>query len=124
MAKITLDTPILVNGKEVREFAYDAKKITGAQFIQAATMATANEVNKTMSIKARENDYALHFFLGCFAIINENPGVDIEDLKRVSGYDVLDIADIGLLFTVRRLEATSAAKPSADSTENTPDTSM
>ena len=121
--KITLNTPILIDGKEVTELTHDALKITAEQFLQASALAVAKKANKTASLEMRENDYALHFYLGCFAIITVNPRIDVEDLKRVSGYDILAITDIGWLFTVRRSEAPSEASTSAAPNETPPDTS-
>lgn len=118
----TLDTPLLVNGKEIKELSYDASKITAEQFILAASMSAAHVQTKP-SMKLRETDYSLHFYLGCFAIIAVNPDIDISDLERVSGFDVLDIADIGLLFTLRRSAGTSEENSSATPSENTPDSS-
>ena len=67
----------------------------------------------------RENDYALHLYLGMFAVIAVNPGIDIIDLERIKGFDVLKLTDIGMLFTYRRSEATSEQKPSAEPSEST-----
>lgn len=120
---LTLDTPIKVDGEFVKTFSHDALKISADQFLQAAAKSAAMERNKTASIKLRENDYALHFYLGCYAIICENPGVAVEDLERVSGYDVLNIADIGWLFIVRRSGETSEENNSDERSEDTPGTS-
>ena len=117
-----LDTPIMVNGKEVKELSYDASKITASQFVLAATASVVNGQTKA-AMKMRENDYSLHFYLGCYAIIAVNPDIDISDLERLSGYDVLDVADIGLLFTLRRLGEASEESTSDVPSENIPATS-
>ena len=107
MNKITLQEPITINGKQVKELSYDALQITAAQFSEACARSSAIDKNKTFSFKMRENDYALHLYLGMMAIVAVNPEIDIADLERVQGFDVLAIADIGMLFTLRRSVAPS-----------------
>ena len=34
---LTLETPILINGKEISELTYDAKEITALQFSEACS---------------------------------------------------------------------------------------
>lgn len=105
--KITLLEPITINGKQVKELAYDALQITAQQFSEACARSSAIDKNKSFSFKMRENDYSLHLYLGMFAIIAVNPDIDITDLERIKGFDVLAIADIGMLFTLRRSVAPS-----------------
>ena len=87
--------------------SYDALQITAAQFSEACARSAAIDKNKTFSFKMRENDYALHLYLGMMAIVAVNPEIDIADLERIKGFDVLAIADIGMLFTLRRSVAPS-----------------
>ena len=121
---LKLDAPITVavNGKQtsVTELEYDALEITAAQFSEACARSSAIDKNKTISFKLRENDYALHLYLGMMAIVAVNPGIDISDLERIKGNDVLKIADIGMLFTLRRLAATSEASNSEEQQETIP----
>jgi hypothetical protein len=105
--KITLQEPITINGKQVTELKYDALKITAQQFSEACARSSAIDKNKSFSFKMRENDYSLHLYLGMMAIIAVNPDIDITDLERIQGFDVLAIADIGMLFTLRRSVAPS-----------------
>ena len=107
MNKIKLQEPIEINGKKVEELTYDALQITAAQFSEACARSAAIDKNKSFSFKMRENDYALHLYLGMMAIIAVNPEIDIADLERIKGFDVLDIANIGMFFTLRRSVATS-----------------
>lgn len=50
-----------------------------------------------------------------------NPSIDISDLERIKGFDVLKLTDIGMLFTYRRSGATSeennSEKPSGNTAE-------
>ena len=118
-----LDNPILINGKQVKELTYDAREITAVQFSEACAMSASLEKTKTVSFKMRENDYALHLYLGFMAIIAVNPDIDVSDLERVKGLDVNRIANIGLVFTLGRLGGDSEESNSDEQSENTADTS-
>lgn len=104
---LTLDMPITIDGKQVKELTYDALEITAQQFSEACARSSALDKNKTFSFKMRENDYALHLYLGMMAVVAVNPSIDISDLERIKGNDVLKLSDIGMLFILRRSEATS-----------------
>lgn len=117
--KITLSSPLLVNGKERTEFEYDAQEITAEQFIEACQKAASMDKARTISLKAKENDYALHLYLGFYAIIAVNPEVSVEDLERVKGFDTLAIADIGWLFTLRKSGEISEESNSDEQSDNT-----
>ena len=119
---IKLMEPITINGKKVSELTYDALQITAQQFSEACARSAAIDKNKTFSFKMRENDYSLHLYLGMMAIIAVNSEIDITDLERIKGFDVLAIADIGMLFTLRRSAAPSVASNSAEQSENTANT--
>lgn len=117
--KITLCKPIEINGKKVTELTYDAEEITNDMFLQACAQSAELSKTKTISLKVRENDYALHLYLGYMAIIAVNPDIDIMDLQRIKGEDLLQIVDIGLLFTLRKSEETSEESNSDEQSENT-----
>lgn len=116
---LTLQEPILINGKQVSELTYDAREITNDLFLQACAQSAELNKTKTFSLKVRENDYALHLYLGYMAIIAVNPDIDITDLQRIKGFDLLQIADIGLLFIMRRSEVHSEESSSDEQSANT-----
>ena len=120
---LTLDDPILINGKQVTELTYDPMEITAAQFSEACSRSAALDKAKSVTFKMRQSDYALHLYLGMMAVIAVNPDIDISDLERIKGYDVLELTDIGMLFIYRRWEATSKENNSEERSENTVDTS-
>lgn len=109
---LTLDSAIKINGKDITELTYDAQEITAGQFSEACARSASLDKTKSFSFKMRENDYALHLYLGMMAIIAVNPDIDISDLERVKGFDTLKIADIGMLFILRRSGETSEANSS------------
>ena len=57
------------------------------------------------------------------AVIAVNPDIDISDLERITGYDALELADIGMLFTFRRWAEPSEKNNSVKQLENTVDIS-
>lgn len=121
---LILDTPLLINGKEIKELDYDANEITALQFSEACMKASELSKNSSsLTLKLKENDYGLHLYLGFAAIIAINPEIDLKDLERIKGNDVLKITDIGTVFIFRKSEANSQEKESAQPCETTPDTS-
>lgn len=120
---IKLENPITINGKQYTEFEYNPLKITAAQFAEAASKASALTKTRTFSVTMRQTDNNLHLYLGMMAIIAVNPEVDIADLERITGNDVLELADIGMVFTLRRWEEPSKQNSSEEHSETTADTS-
>lgn len=125
MAKHTLvlDNPIMINGNEVKELTYDPQEITAEQFSIACAKSAAMDKSKSFTFKAKENDYALHLYLGMMAVIAVNPNIDITDLERIHGFDVLDLSNIGTFFIMRKQAVPSPENSSAAPSANTEDTS-
>ena len=121
---LKLEEPISINGKMVSELSYDPMEITAAQFSEACARSSAIDKSKSFSFKMRENDYALHLYLGMFAVIAVNPEIDVSDLERIKGFDVLRLTDIGMLFTYRRSGATSEESDSEKQSETTAESSI
>ena len=120
---LKLDTPITINNKEYKEFEYNPLKITAAMFSEACAKASAAGKSRTVSFNFKQVDTALHLYLGMMAVIAVNPEVDVADLERIEGYDVLELSDIGMLFTLRKWAEPSKQNSSAGQSENTADTS-
>lgn len=99
MDKITLHKAVKVNGTDLKEFEYDIDQISPEQFLEADARASTGLAAKGIqNMNLAEFNSALHFHLGCYAIIACNPSVDITDLMRVSGRDINKIRKIGQLF--------------------------
>ena len=124
MKKIVLENPILVNGNTVSELSYNTDKITTAQFIEACAKSAAIDKTRAVTLKLKENDYALHMYLGCMAIIADNPQIDITDLERITGTDILKLVNIGMVFTIGKSEDYSEENSSEEQSENTVVTSI
>ena len=120
---LKLDNPIMINNKQYTEFEYNPLKITASQFSEACAKASAMTKSRTVSFTFKQTDTALHLYLGMMAVIAVNPEIDIADLERLEGYDVLELTDIGMLFTYRRWAEPSKENSSAELSENTADIS-
>lgn len=107
---LTLRNPILVDGKERKKFKYDISKITGEQFLEADVRAheKAAMLGKP-SITVAETDDSLQLYLGMMAVIAVEPEVDVTDLERITGSDIMQLYRIGRNFI----------KGSAEEEENT-----
>ena len=127
---LTLDNPITItrqiDGKvvteTVTELSYDPLEITADQFSLACAKSAAMDKNKAFTFKMKENDYALHLYLGMMAVIAVNPHIDLSDLEKIKGFDVLDLTNIGTFFIMRRLAVPSEESASdslSEATENT-----
>lgn len=88
--KITLSNPLTINNKKRTELTYDANEITAQMFAEAdSRKLTASGSKNGNAAGAAELDYGLHLYLGFEAIIAVNPEIDMSDLERVHGYDVM-----------------------------------
>lgn len=124
---LVLDNPILIDGKEVSELSYDSKEISVDLYMTAcakAAAATASGGSNAAAMKLKEVDYILHTYLGMAAVIAVNSSYSFEDLERIKGFDILDLANIGSFFIYRKSAEPSAPGGSENSGVTTPDTSM
>jgi hypothetical protein len=98
--KIKLSQPIEINGVARKELSYDIEKITGDQFVEADTRARSKASQLgTVSINVAETDNSLQMYLGFMAVIAVNPDIDITDLERICGRDIMKFYRIGRNFT-------------------------
>lgn len=124
MEKLKLGTPLTVNGKKLNELTYDTNEITVALFAEAEARKLKATTAKAGGLAgAAEMDYSMHLYLGMMAIIAVNPEIDISDLERISGSDVMALMRIGRNFTTSRSEAHSEENSSGEQFETTPEPS-
>lgn len=124
MEKLELSTPIMINNKKVKELTYDTDAITVGLFAEAeARKLRATTAKAGGSAGAFELDYSLHLYLGMMAVVAVNPEIDIADLERITGPDVMALMRIGRNFTTSRSAAHSEASSSGEDSETTPEPS-
>lgn len=113
---IKLINPIAINGKEVKELTYDTNEITAIDFVTAESKRKAAAGIKNTSIApAAEFDFGLHLYLGFAAITAANHEIDLSDLERVKGRDIVEVMGVGRNFILRSEE--SQASNSAEQSE-------
>ena len=108
MEKLTLQNPITINGKKVKTLTYDTDAITVGMFADAE----ARKLRAT-SNKGGGSAGAL------MAIVAVNSDIDVSDLERISGPDVMELMRIGRNFTTARSAAQSEESGSESSSETT-----
>ena len=89
MDKIKLLHALKVTGVERKELEYDTELLTAEQFINCSTRAGLVS-NRVMELNA-----TLHEQLGQTAIMNADRDVDSADLDRLTGRDIVSLAQIG-----------------------------
>lgn len=94
---IELSNPIEIDGKTCTSLTYDTDELTVAQF-SAAEAHAKKQAQKVVSIA--EFDYTMHFYLAAYAVIAVNPTIDITDLERVKGRDIMKFVEVGRFFTM------------------------
>ena len=124
MEKLTLSNPLLINGRKVTALTYDTNAITVGMFGEAE----ARKLKATMAkgggaAGAFELDYTLHLYLGMMAVIAVNSEIDVSDLERLSGPDVMALMRIGRNFTTSRSVETSEENSSDEPSETMPEPS-
>lgn len=117
---IKLINPIMINGKMTSNLDYDTEEITAAAFARAESNKVEQQTHKGNLAGAVELDYSLHIYLGFAAVEAVNPEIDVKDLERVKGVDVMQFMMIGRAFITGRSEE-SSPELSEDVSETTPE---
>lgn len=118
---LILKNPILIDGKEIKEVAYDSNEIDGILFATAeAKKKTAAGVKNTSIAPAAEFDFGLHLYLGFAAIVAVNPSYDFSDVERLKGRDVVEVMAIGRNFILAS-EKEPQESDSGEPTETMPE---
>lgn len=123
---IHLKNPLEINGKKYTELSYDWDEITPDMFNRASALSSLSgrQAGDGANANIMELDSALHMYLGMMAIIAINPEIDIQDLKRVKGMDVVSIVRIGRNFISRSAVESSGESNSDEPSDGTPEPSM
>lgn len=116
MNTLKLQNPIKINGKEVNELTYDTSKITPAQFCEAEMLKTEAS-GRQPNMQPTEFDHSFHMYLGFMAVIAVNPNIDVKDLERLRGFDMIALARIGQNFTL--VGAGGSAESGSDASSET-----
>lgn len=118
---INLVTPIDINGKKVKELTYDVSEISAEAFCTAFSYSSSQNSSGRAKVAVAETDASLHLYLGYEAILACNPEIDMADLERIKGMDLVTIMGIGRSFICTRSEESSDLESSEKSLEVTPE---
>ena len=118
MNTIKLQNPIKINGKEITTLTYDTSKLTVAQFCEAEKHKTASGAIGQVA----EIDHAFHLYLAFMAVVAANPDIDVKDLERLKGYDIMQLMKVGQNFLLTGAGG-STESDSGASSETTPEPS-
>ena len=94
---LKLSSPLKINGQNMKELSYTLKLDVDDVFIAHDHRAKAHN-NMDTAMKLVEFDTELHLYMGMQAIIKLNPQIDVNDLKRLHGVDVVNLLKIGRAF--------------------------
>lgn len=120
MQTIQLKTPLKVNGKDLTELPCDMDGITPEAYIKAEALANDKRGNEGSAAVMAEIDYGFHLYLGFMGIIAADSKIDISDLERVKGRDLVKIASVGRFFALGTDAEDSAESSSDDASGSTP----
>lgn len=123
METIKLKTPLKVNGKDLTELKCDMDGVTVEGFIRAEALSNAKRENRGMSAPMTEVDYGFHLYLGFEGIMAADPSIDISDLERIKGGDIVKIMQAGRFFAIGADSGDSGESGSEAASENTPTSS-
>ena len=119
---LELRQPILVDGKEVNKLDYDVALIDSEAFCDAFSYSASKNASGKAKASVAETDTSLHLYLGFMAIKACNPNLDIADLERIKGFDLVEVMNIGRNFICMTAEESlpsDSEKQSEDIPEST-----
>ena len=97
--EIVLVNPLKVNGKDLTTLSYDISKISINDLADIEKERSQMLGTQAGTIfRVMQNDNLMHTLLGMHAVIKCNPEIDINDLKRLEGYDLYQMSLIGMSF--------------------------
>lgn len=118
METIRLSRPLLVNGEERTELLCDMDAVTPEQFIRALAYSSAKRGNEGSAVPMAEIDYGFHLYLAFAGCVAADHTVDISDLERITGIDLVKLTGIGRFFM---LGVDGSSRDSSDGpSESTP----
>lgn len=121
MQTIKLSRPLLVNGREVTELRCDMEAIDADGFIRAEALSNGRRNNQGSNAAMAEIDYGFHVYLAFEGCVAADPTVDVADLERIRGRDLVQLMKVGRFFALGAdgdSEEGSSDEPSASTQES------
>ena len=109
--QIELTRPLLVNGQEIKVLTYDVDELTINHITKAE--ACKSKMGGSSAVSIAQTDFPLHVCIGMQAVIVVNPHISEQDLMRLKGYDITQLAAVGTSFFVpqEQLQENNLEKP-------------
>ena len=107
--------------RERPELPYDPEEITAQMFARAD--AKKVKAGGAGGVSMAEVDYGMHLYLGFMAILAVNPQLDLNDLERIKGSDLVVVMHIGRNFMLLKSAVVSQESSSGGRSETMPESS-
>lgn len=119
----------MINGKNYKELEYDFDELTCEDYTTAATYADSKALRASQSGKPNasimEQNVSFHMYLGMTAVVAVNRElIDIADMERLKGYDLVEITQIGRNFITGRSAEPSEQNNLEKQSEVTPESTI
>ena len=115
--ELKLRKPLRVNGKEINVLTYDVDELTINHITRAE--ACKSKIGGAGVISVAQADFPLHVCIGMQAVMVVNPDIAEEDLMRLKGYDITQLASIGTSFFVPPESQENNSVKQQEDTQNT-----
>ena len=120
METIKLNKPLLVNGVKMTAVKCDMDAVTFDGFCRAEARANAKRQAEGGGAAAlAEQDYAFHVYLAFEGCVAADASVDVADLERLTGRDLIKFMQVGRFFALGA-DGESAEGGSGEPSESTP----
>lgn len=115
--ELKLRKPLMVNGKEIKVLTYDVDELTINHITKAE--ACKAKMGGAATISVAQADFPLHVCIGMQAVMILNPEIAEEDLMRLKGYDITQLAAVGTSFFVPPELPENNSEKQQEATQNT-----
>lgn len=119
METIKLSKPLLVNGEERAELKCDMDAVSVESFVRAEALSNARRGNEGGIASMAEVDYGFHLYLAFEGCVAADPSVDVADLERLTGRDLVKLMQVGRFFALGA-DGGSTDEGSGEPSESTP----
>ena len=106
--KIELRKPLKINNELRKTLDYDFEELTCDAYTKAfgyaEAMTTQLASSGHASATVMEYNGTLHMYLAAQAIIAVNPEIDITDIERIKGFDLVTLTTLGRNFIFGKSE--------------------
>lgn len=120
-----LNNSIKINGQDVKKLEYDFDEMTCELFTMASNYADAKTLRANQqgrpSAAIMEQNASLHMYIGMAAVVAVNPHIDVTDLERIKGFDLIRLTQLGRNFIAGRSAELSDQNNLEERSEVTPE---